>query len=136
MGDWWVARRVGHGLISGGVDARRRAAASVDVAGAGRRSGSGGPSQERWSGGPTQRRHGSYRAQPCFTTVGAPVDISPEHAREEGLDGFEFGRRWSRYIEGGPTGVQMLGAVAIGEEARVPGSASSAWGARGAETDG
>ena len=50
----------------------------------------------------------------------AAVDIGSEHPREEGLDRFGFGRRWRRRIERGPAGGQVLGAVAIGEEAVVP----------------
>ena len=77
----------------------------------------------RKSGGPVARGRGgrsSDRAQPSLTTVRAAVGIGPEHAREEGLDGFGFGRRRSRRIEGGPADVQVLGAVAIGEQAIVP----------------
>jgi hypothetical protein len=50
--------------------------------------GSGGPSEERWAGGPRERGESSDRVQPSLATVGAAVDIGPEHAREEGLDGF------------------------------------------------
>jgi len=55
-----------------------------------------------------------------LATVRAAVCVGAEHAREEGLDSFGFGRRRSRDIESDPTGGQVLGAVAIGEEAIVP----------------
>ena len=69
---------------------------------------------------PEGRRKGSDWAEPSFTTVRAAIDIGSEHPREEGLDSFGFGRRWRRRIERGPAGGQVLGAVAIGEEAVVP----------------
>jgi hypothetical protein len=107
----------------GDVGARRPAAGSEDIAGAGRRRGLRRPSQKGWSGGPRERREGSDRAQPSLATVRAAVDIGPEHAREEGLESFGFGRCRSRRIAGGPAGDQVLGVVAIGEEAIVAGSA-------------
>ena len=67
-----------------------------------------------------ERRKAFDGAQPSLSAVRAAVCVGAEHAREEGLDGFGFGRRRSRRIEGGPTGVQMLGTMAIGEEAIVP----------------
>ena len=41
------------------------------------------------------------------------MHIGSEHSREEVLDGFGFGRRRSRGIEGGPTGVQVLGTMEV-----------------------
>ena len=103
----------GHKAACGGVGWRRRRAEAQrlrpPIAGAG-------------AGSPRQRRHGSYRTQPSFTTVGAAVDVGPAHAREERLDGFGFGRRRRRRIEGGPTGVQVRGGMAIGEVGHSAGS--------------
>jgi hypothetical protein len=45
-----------------------------------------------------------------LATMRAAVDT--EHPREEGLDGFGFGRRRGRRIEGGLIGGQVFGAVA------------------------
>ncbi len=95
---------------------RGLAAASVEVAGGQRWSDSGGPSEERRAGGPRERRKAFDEAQPSLSAVRAAVCVGPERAREEGLDGFGFGRRRSRGIESGPTGVQMLRTMAIGEE--------------------
>jgi hypothetical protein len=50
----------------------------------------------------------------------AAVCLAPKHSSEEDFHGFCFARRGGRGIEGGPTGGQVLGAVAIGEEAIVP----------------
>jgi hypothetical protein len=81
--------------------------------------GSGRPSQERRAGGPRERWECSDGTQPSLATVRAAVGIGPEHPREEGLDGFGFGRHRSRCIEGGPAGGQVFGTMAIGEEAIV-----------------
>ncbi len=67
-----------------------------------------------------ERREGFDGAQPSLTTLGAALGIGPEDAYEEGFHGLCFARGGRRGIEGEPTGGQVLGAVAIGEEAIVP----------------
>lgn len=119
----WAVREVwswlGEGSM-GGIGARRRAAASVDVAGVGRRRGLGRPSEQRWAGGPRERRKGSDRAEPSLATVRAAVCVRPEHSKEEDFHGFCFVRCRGGGIEGSSAGNQVRGAVAIGEEAVMP----------------
>jgi hypothetical protein len=103
----------------GGEGARGLVAASVEVAGVARRSDSSGPSQERRAGGPRERREAFDGKEASLTAMWAALGIGSEDADEEGLDGFGFCRRRSRRIEGDPTGGEVLGAVAIGEEAIV-----------------
>jgi hypothetical protein len=103
----------------GGEGARGLVAAAVEVAGVARRSDSSGPSQERGAGGPRERREAFDRKQTSLTAMWATLGIGSEDADEEGLDGFGFCRLRSRRIEGDPTGGEVLGAVAIGEEAIV-----------------
>ena len=115
----------------GGEGVRGLAAASVEGAGAGMRGGFilylmraglvavrvGGPSQERRAGGPRERRKAFDGAQPSLSAVRAAFGIGSEDPNEEGFHGFRFARCWSGGIEGDPAGGEVLGAVAIGEEA-------------------